>query len=201
MTTSPLGSAHWGGIRRNGGPRVLLVAVGCLVFGLVMAFFKGSTYNLPDVLGNLSAPWVLLAFWTSVLTSQGRVLRGVLIGTFFIEMAFLGFYIGESFVFHMATLPALRDGLIWSSTGLVAGPLFGALGSVESRSGRGRLWFVVLSLFILEPFVTAGFFDLTTGSAPLGHLELVAYGIEVALGILGFVFIARRFGFTLLAKR
>ncbi len=159
-----------------------------------MALFKGSAYNLQDVLGNLSAPWVLLTFWSSALTARGKILRGVLLGAVFVELAFVGFYLGESIAFHMGIVPALLGGRIWSATGLVAGPLFGALGAFESRSSRGRMWFLMSSLFILEPFATATYFYLTARSANVGHLELAAYGIEVAVGILGCIFVARRFG-------
>ena len=178
---------------RRGATPVLLVGAACLLFGFLMAQFKGSMYNLQDVLGNLSAPWVLLAFWSSALTARGNSLRGALLGIVFLELAFFGFYLGESLAFHMGIVPALRDGVIWSSTALVAGPLFGALGAREGRSNRGRLWFLVLSLFILEPFVTIGYFDLTAGKANLGPLELAAYAIEVAVGVLGCVLVARRF--------
>ena len=173
-------------------PPVWLVLAGCLLFGLLMALFKG---RLRDELGNLSAPWILLAFGSSVLTASGRILRGVLIGTVGVSLAFVGFYpLGETLVFHISILHGLADGVWWSRTGLVAGPVFGALGALEGRSRRGRLWFVMSVLVILEPFAWIGYWAVTVGNATVGHLELVAYAIEVAVGILACVFVTRRFG-------
>lgn len=177
-------------------PPVWLVLAGCFLFGFLMALFKGSAYNLRDELGNLSAPWVLLAFWSSALTAGGgRILRGLLLGTVGVGLAFVGFYaLGETLVFHISILHGLADGVWWSRTGLVAGPVFGALGALEGRSRRGRLWFMMAALFILEPFAWIGYWTVAVGNRPVGHMEFMAYAIEVAVGILACVFVARRFG-------
>ena len=136
---------------------------------------------------------MLVAFSASTLTAKENVLRGALLGTVFVEVAFLGFYLGESLVFHIGIPLALRDRLIWSSAGLIAGPVFGALGALEARTKRGRVWFLMSCLFVLEPFMTAGYFELTADGAHLGHTELSAYAVEVALGLLGCVLVAHRF--------
>ena len=136
---------------------------------------------------------MFVAFWASALTARENVLRGALLGTVFVEVAFSGFYLGESLVFHIGILPALRDGLIWSSAGLIAGPVFGTFGALEGRTKRGRFWFLMSCLFVLEPFVTAGYFELAAGSVHLGHMELAAYAVEVILGLFGCVLMAHRF--------
>lgn len=174
--------------------RVLLVAAGCFAFGVLMAVFKGSTYNLRDVLGDLSAPWALLPFWASLLTARGRVVRGMLLGTIFVELAFLGFYLTESAVFDMSVVQTLLAGRIWSSTGLVAGPFFGGLGAVEGRSRRGRLWLVMSILFVLEPFAWTGYFYAAGLPVHYGQLELLGYGTEVLLGLVGCAVVGCKLG-------
>ncbi len=46
------------------------------------------------------------------------------------------------------------------------------------------------ALFILEPFAWVGYGAVTGRHVTVGHVEFVAYTIEVAVGILACVFVA-----------
>jgi hypothetical protein len=122
-------------ISRGGLAKVLLAAG---VFGLLVAAFKGQSSGLRDVLGNVSAPWLLLPFFAG-RTCRGPV-RGAVMGTAASLAAVGTFYATESVVLDLGPHPwvvdlglTLRAGLVIFAAGVVFGPFFGALGGTGAR--------------------------------------------------------------------
>lgn len=133
---------------------VLLVAA---VFGIVTAAFKGDNPGLRSAIGNLSAPWLLVAFLPATLF--GRLLVGVLMGLVSTLVALAGFYVTLTVVLagHLGGGGPVREffveagaNRIYFVAGLVTGPLFGALGAYVGRRHRSVLAFVVGGLLAGE---------------------------------------------------
>jgi hypothetical protein len=170
----------------------------CFAFGALAELYKarGSwAFDLRSELGNLSAPWLVLALIPALRSRS--VLRGAATGLAATLCALAGFYVMETLLF----LPAfdqqgslfarfvwvLRGGLIWFALGLVSGPVMGALGSVL---GRHRAWVapVVGGFLVGEPLVLSVFADRRIPlPAPLyldWHFGWTAvYALEVCLGM------------------
>lgn len=180
----------------------------CFAFGALAELFKarGSwAFDLRSELGNLSAPWLVLALLPALRSRS--VLRGAATGLAATLCALAGFYVMETLLF----LPAFeeqggllarlvwvfRGGLIWFVLGLASGPVMGALGSVL---GRRRAWVapVVGILLLGEPLVLSVFGGRRIPLPPPLYLSwnfawTTVYVLEVALGavIIG-AFLARR---------
>lgn len=169
----------------------------CFAFGALAELFKarGSwAFDLRSELGNLSAPWLVLALLPALRSRS--VLRGAATGLAATLCALAGFYVMETLLF----LPAFeqqgsllaklvwvfRAGLIWFVLGLVSGPVMGALGSVL---GRHRAWVapVVGAFLVGEPLVLTVFAGHRIPLPPPLYLNwhfawTLVYLLEVALG-------------------
>jgi len=145
------------------------VLAACFAFGALAELFKARgawAFDLRSELGNLSAPWLVLALLPAL--RQRSVWRGALTGWAATLCALAGFYVVETLLF----LPAFeeqggllakfvwvfRAGLVWFVLGLVSGPVMGALGSILGRH-RGWVTPVVGALLIGEPLVLSVFGD------------------------------------------
>ena len=171
--------------------------VACFAFGAAAELFKARgawAYDLRSELGNLSAPWLVLALLPALRSKS--LWRGALTGWTATLCGLAGFYVTETLLF----LPAFEEqgdllsklawvfhsGLIWFALGLVSGPVMGALGSVLARH---RTWVtpVVGALLVGEPLVLSVFGGRRIPLPPPLYLNwnfdwTAVYLLEVVLG-------------------
>ncbi|GIF22610.1 hypothetical protein BJ973_002933 [Actinoplanes tereljensis] len=131
-----------------------------LVFGALAALIKGHHYGLRDTIGNLSTPWLLVAFAAGLHTRS--LPRGAVAGLAATGAALLGFYLVVA-VITDDQLPlgehlvhVLRVNLRWLLSGLVSGPVLGAFGAWVRRRASNvpvAATLVTGALLFLEPVV------------------------------------------------
>ncbi|XVU20838.1 DUF6518 family protein [Actinoplanes sp. CA-054009] len=163
--------------------RVLAAA---LVFGMVAALVKGDGGGVRDTIGNLSTPWLLVAFVPGMFARS--VPRGAVIGLVSTLVALLGFYVVVTLTLDDG-MPDMREHLLhvlrlnrrWIWSGLLSGPLMGALGA---WLGRRALLPVTGALLVLEPLVIVSA-RIVPGWRTVVHwtLDPRPYVIEAALGV------------------
>lgn len=118
--------------------RIIAVILIAVAFGTATAVLKGDDAGLRDVVGNISAPWLLLPYFAGTLTRSG--IRGALMGATASLVALLAFYITEAFVLELGGHPVLTNlaltlgaGRMYFAAGAVCGPVFGAIGGIRTR--------------------------------------------------------------------
>jgi hypothetical protein len=145
--------------------RFALVLVGAFAFGLVAAWAKGqdtdgvSTISqLRSTLGNLSTPWLLVAFIAG--TQSPRLRSGALLGLLATMVALVGFYVLTTLVVDLGGHGFLDDfrkelsaNRAYLEGGLVTGPLFGALGAWWRQTRSLRSSVLAGALMMAEPLV------------------------------------------------
>jgi hypothetical protein len=168
---------------------------GALAFGIVAGLVHGNDGGLRAALGNLSAPWLMVAVipgWFS-----GSALRGMVFGTSATLVALVGFYVGLTATMYghlgaihglMASFAfVLRANGVWFAAGLMSGPVCGTIaGSLGSRLAATWLAVALGALMVGEIAVVAGVqgFEL-----PVLHLrwggeaDLRGYVFEAVLGL------------------
>jgi hypothetical protein len=139
------------------------VLLAALCFGMLAALIKGpggadDVSAIRSSLGNLSTPWLLVAFVAG--TRCSRLRSGALVGLLATMVALIGFYLVSSIIQdlgHHGFLGDLRLELSanrgYLQSGLVAGPLFGALGAWWRQRGTLGASVVAGVLLMAEPLV------------------------------------------------
>lgn len=137
-------------------PRLLAVLTAATVFGLVAGGIHGKQGGLRGDLGNLSAPWLLVAIVPSWWS--GSWARGLLVGLAATLAGLFGYYVamtlemrghlgnvdGDSLHLLWYVITANR---IWFVAGVVSGPVCGAVsGAVGARC---RDWWLGVSAGVL----------------------------------------------------
>jgi hypothetical protein len=181
--------------------RVRLVSffAGALVLGALMAWAKGPNGGVGAVaalrtdVGNLSTPWLLLAFLAGAQSS--RVSRGALIGLVATMVALFGFYALTSIPVNLGghtflgdLFRELRANRIYLAGGLVSGPVFGALGAWWTQRGTLPASLLAGALLIAEPFVTA--VATPGGQGSTTWFAVSAAELVVGVGLLVFAALA-----------
>jgi hypothetical protein len=168
--------------------KVAFVVLGGFVFGVAMAVLKGQDSDARGIIGNLSAPWVALAFVGGALAV--RPSRGAVLGIAVTMAAFIAFYLSEAAILDLGPHPwydkvRLAAGTfnIYEQWGLLSGSVYGSLGALwASRSLRSAPLAVAFAL-VCEPLAVA----LLTragvwgGGGLLNHPAI--WGAEVGVGI------------------
>lgn len=165
------------------GPVVLIVLIVLItaVVGAVLAVIKGRDYGLGYFIGNLSAPYLVTAFFA------GRFVRNRLMacamGVLATWATLTGFYLSAEWVYGYPTGSMTRFYAEWFLAGILSGTSMGMLGS-ESRR-RVVLVFVLPFALVLEPFAviavqSAGRF----GGLALQPLQLLVWAGESLVGLL-----------------
>ena len=197
--------------------QLLLVIAGAFAVGVFAAWAKGQDTSmhawpaqLRSHLGNLSAPWLLIAFFAGTRSTGTK--RGAAYGLVATVLALLGFYVFTTFVIDLGTQSYVGDlrkeliaNQIYIEGGLVTGPLFGALGGWWVQRRPWPMTYVVAAVLIGEPLVLAiiGLFgtSVVSGSLPLfiraipgwglsfhdSKVRLAVYGVELTVGLALFV--------------
>src|SRR5947209_16181208 len=117
--------------------RSAAILLAALAFGVAIAVLKGGDAGLRDAIGNISAPWLLLPYLAGTV-SRGPI-RGALLGAATCLAALAGFYVAEAFVLDLGGHPLLTNltltlgaGRYYFAAGVFTGPLFGALGGINT---------------------------------------------------------------------
>jgi hypothetical protein len=133
---------------------VLLLA-GC--FGAAAGILKGDDAGLRGAIGNLSAPWLLVAFLPALPCRT--TWRGGVMGLASTVVALSGFYVALTVVLagHLGGGGHLRELLVEAGAnrvyflaGMVTGPLFGAAGAWVGRRRPGLAMPLVGGLLAAE---------------------------------------------------
>ncbi|HEY2443288.1 MAG TPA: DUF6518 family protein [Streptosporangiaceae bacterium] len=139
--------------------RLALISALAFAFGFTVASLKGQGGGLLDGVGNLSAPWLLVAFLPGLQSRS--VVKGAMIGLAATMLALAGFYLAVTLGAHYYGLHGLRAGLglavsanrRYFEAGLLSGPVCGAFGSWWSSRGSYRAVPVAGALLLAEPAV------------------------------------------------
>lgn len=172
-----------------------------LAFGVVMSVLKGTGGGVRLQAGNISAPWLAIAFVAGALYTQpGRAAGAGLTATL---AALLGFYAEQSPLADLdfGTVRFLEDPLqmyrfivtphlIVFVGGLLTGLLFGRLGGAWAARRSRRAAAAIAACFLLEPFVWVAF------GAAVGHHMFPSHWwlwlCEIAVGMLVLPTLLRR---------
>jgi hypothetical protein len=133
------------GVRRL--PAALVAAA---AFGFLIGAFKGNDAGLRGGVGNLSAPWLLVAFLPALRCRS--LMRAAVVGLLSTGVALAAFYAtltvvlaghlgGGGYVRELAVEAAANR--VYFLAGLVTGPLFGAVGAWVGHRHPRDVWFVV----------------------------------------------------------
>jgi hypothetical protein len=168
--------------------KVAFVVLAGVVFGVAMAVVKGQDSGARDAIGNLSAPWVALAFLGGALSV--RPWRGAILGIAVTMAAFAGFYLSEAAILNLGPHPWYEDVRLAAGTfnvyeqwGLFSGSVYGALGALwASRSLRFAALAVAIA-FLCEPLIVALLMraHVWGGGSLLNHPAI--WGAEVVVGM------------------
>ena len=131
-------------------------------FGVAAGLFKANDVGLRGGIGNLSAPWLLVALFPALHCRS--VTRGALLGLTSTLVALAGFYAALTAVLagqlggggHLAELLVeVGASRIYFLGGIVTGPILGAMGAWLGRHHPHSLWLVVGTLVASEILVVA----------------------------------------------
>jgi hypothetical protein len=148
--------------------RFIVVLLGAFAFGLFAAWAKGQNTDalslvsqLRSDLGNLSTPWLLVAFAAGFLVPHrwGSALAGLAATA----AALIGFYLLTTLVIDLGGQGFLTDfrkellaNRYYLEGGIVTGPLFGFVGGWWKRSISLSPLLLIGALLIAEPLVLLG---------------------------------------------
>ncbi len=134
-------------------------------FGVCAAWAKGQNTDglaqvsqLRNALGNLSTPWLLVAFFAGMASPRPR--QGALVGLAATLVALAGFYLLSTLVENLGghgffgdLQVELSGNLAYFEGGVITGPIFGALGAWWRRRPTARTSLLAGGLLIAEPLV------------------------------------------------
>lgn len=148
---------------RSSATRITAVLLAAFTFGLLAAWAKGQNTGgvaevsqARDALGNLSTPWLLVAFFAGM--QSPRIGRGAVIGLAATLVALAGFYLLSTFVENLGGHGFIGDlrleltgNRAYFEGGVITGPAFGALGAWWRRRPTARTSLLAGGLLIAEP--------------------------------------------------
>ena len=142
--------------------RVVCYLLAAAAVGVALGAFKGNETGLRAGIGNLSAPWLLVALLPAL---RCRTLpQGAVMGLTSTLVALAGFYAALTVVLaghlggggYLAEFQVETDAnSIYFIGGLLTGPIFGAAGAWIGRHHRDAAWVIVGALIASEIWVVA----------------------------------------------
>lgn len=148
--------------------KVLMTLIISVLFGVIMQTFKGNTLGIRNAIGNLSAPWLLLAYLSGRFVGQRKILLSAGIGFAASMVALVGFYASDPLVWNLGhqgflgnMLLTLEAGRPWFLLAFVSGPVFGTLAAFKRSHQSNVIMGGVSTLIILEPFAHVIYNNLT----------------------------------------
>jgi hypothetical protein len=177
--------------------KTLVVLAAAAAGGAALAAVKGQGADIRDAIGNMSAPWLLIAFLAGATSRTWK--GGAVAGLASTLAALVGFYAAESVILDLGPHSwavdlqlTLRAGRYYFAQGILSGPLFGALGGLWASKRSAAAAMVVALAFVFEPLVVWAYqrgTALQGNRGALTHYPLV-WVTEVCLGVAGIVLIA-----------
>jgi hypothetical protein len=161
------------------------VLIGALAFGLFAAWVKGQATDglstvsqLRSAVGNLSAPWLLVAFVAG--TQFPRPLTASLFGLLATMLGLAGFYLLTTLVVDLGghgyldnLVRELSANRAYLEGGVLTGPVFGALGWWWRQTRSLRASVLAGALMMGEPLVLLVVGAVFSGGVSGGALPLV----------------------------
>ncbi|MGD0220168.1 MAG: DUF6518 family protein [Acidimicrobiales bacterium] len=165
-----------------------LVLAGALGFGAAMSVIHGSQGGVRAMIGNLSAPWLLIAFGAGAALGKRGVWRGAGAGLLVTVLALCAFYMANIYVLGLTGHGplgdlrfALESGAYYIRLGLLTGPAMGVLGALSRRRRSMGIALAATGLLVFEPLAWFAYFH--------GHLSSTTYDfpavaiVEMAVGV------------------
>jgi hypothetical protein len=175
---------------------LLLLLLGAIGFGVLVAVIKGQDAGVRSAVGNMSAPWIVVPFLAGTLYSRAR--QAALIGGATTLAAFFGFYTAEAAILDLGEHPwyvdlklTLGSGQVYEVWGTPAGVVYGVLGWLwASRSSVAAAVAVGLA-FVLEPLIVLALVrtQVWGGGGLFDHPWLWATEIAIGLAVIAFVLV------------
>ena len=172
--------------------RAMVVLLSAFLFGAVAALFKGQGSGVRAVLGNMSAPWLTVAFLAGTRSRSWRV--GGALGLAATLMALSGFYLAFALSADLGHHGFAGDLYLTLGTGnsryflagLVSGPAFGAIGTWWNAHRSARASIGIGLLLLGEPLVQAlvrsmSMFERLAGG--FAEMDAQPYVAEFLLGL------------------
>jgi hypothetical protein len=134
----------------TGAKRLASALLAAAALGILVGAVKGNDAGLRAGIGNLSAPWLLVAFLPSLRCRSvvsgavtGLLSTGVALAAFYatLTMILAGHLGGGGYVREVGVETAANR--VYFLAGVVTGPLFGALGAWVGRRHPRGVWLVV----------------------------------------------------------
>jgi hypothetical protein len=170
------------------GVAINLAVAGALAFGVAMAVMHGSQGGVRATIGNLSAPWLLVAFGAGAAFGSRGVWRGAASGLLVTASAFCAFYVTNIWVLGIFGHGAIGDfwfalstGAFYIRLGLLSGPVMGALGALWRRRRSMGIGLAAAGLLVFEPLAWFAYHR--------GHLAPTWDFVPVAIAEIGFGFL------------
>lgn len=140
------------------GRKLAAIVIAGIAFGVIVAVIKGQEIGVRNVLGNLSAPWMLPPFLVGALYL--RVWISAVAGVMVTLAAFLGFYTAEAVILDLGDHPwytdlrlTLGSGRVYETWGLLSGAVFGVLGGLWASRSVVAAPIALGLAFVLEPMI------------------------------------------------
>jgi len=155
--------------------------VAAVAFGVAAGAIKGDSPGIRSDIGNLSAPWLLVALLPAARSTT--LARGAVTGVTSSLAALAGFYAtltvvlsghlgGGGYVQELGV--ELRANRIYLVAGLLSGPVFGVLGAWVGRRRRAWLWLLAGGLLTGEIVAVA----LASGVVLLPRPMYFSWGVS-----------------------
>lgn len=174
--------------------RTLILLLAAVGFGVAVGAIKGDSAGIRGDIGNLSAPWLLVALLPA--SGSRSLSRGALMGVVCSLAALLGFYATLTMVLsgHLGGGGYLRElgvelraNRVYLLAGLVSGPVFGVVGAWLGRHRSAWRWLLAGLLLAGEVVAVAALNGARLVPAPLyfswGVSAWAPYVGEAALGV------------------
>jgi hypothetical protein len=164
---------------------LVLIVLGTMVLGAVLAVVKGRDYGLGYFIGNLSTPYLLAPFFMGRAT-RARIAAGFA-GVLVTWLTLGAFYLSAELVFGYPSGSMTRFYAEWFAAGALSGTAMGLLG----RESCERPWlrYVLPAALVLEPFAVVAVQLLGRfGGLNLNALQLTAWSTEIVVGCSALIF-------------
>ena len=180
-------------VLRRRGTAFSFVLAGALCFGAAMSVIHGSQGGVRATIGNLSAPWLLIAFGAGAALGKRGVWPGAGAGLLVTVLALCAFYVANIYVLGLTGHGLLGDlrfalasGAYYIRLGLLSGPVMGILGALSRRRRSMGIALAATGLLVFEPLAWLAYFHghlSSTSDFPAVAIAEMAVGAVCSVGL------------------